>query len=82
VRTTLTIDDDVLAAAKEIAHAERRATGAVLSDLARGQLLARNSGGNTGLALQPGPLGFPVLPSRGGIVTNQDVAKLRDELGI
>lgn len=35
MRTTLDIDDAVLAAAKEIAHARGETTGTVISDLAR-----------------------------------------------
>ena len=35
MRTTLDIDDDILQAAKEIAAAEGRTAGKVLSDLAR-----------------------------------------------
>ncbi len=35
MRTTLEIDDDVVAAARELAAAERRSLGAVISDLAR-----------------------------------------------
>jgi len=35
VRTTLNIDDDVVTAARELAEAERRSLGSVLSDLAR-----------------------------------------------
>lgn len=35
MRTTLDIDDDVLAAAKAIAKAQRKTTGAVVSALAR-----------------------------------------------
>ncbi len=35
MRTTLEIDDDVLAAAKELAQIQGRTAGAVLSDLAR-----------------------------------------------
>jgi hypothetical protein len=35
MRTTLEIDDDILQAAKEIASAEGRTAGKVLSDLAR-----------------------------------------------
>jgi hypothetical protein len=35
MRTTLAIDDDVLIAAKAIAHQERRTVGDVVSDLAR-----------------------------------------------
>lgn len=35
MRTTLEIDDDVIAAARELAAAERRSLGAVVSELAR-----------------------------------------------
>jgi hypothetical protein len=35
MRTTLNLDDDVLEAARAIAHVERRSVGMVLSDLAR-----------------------------------------------
>jgi hypothetical protein len=35
VRTTLEIDDDVVAAARELAASERRSLGSVISDLAR-----------------------------------------------
>jgi len=35
VRTTLELDDDVVAAARELAVGERRSLGAVISELAR-----------------------------------------------
>jgi hypothetical protein len=35
VRTTLDLDDDVIAAARELAAAERRSLGSVVSELAR-----------------------------------------------
>lgn len=35
MRTTLEIDDDVVAAARELAGAERRSIGSVISELAR-----------------------------------------------
>lgn len=35
MRTTLDIDDDVVAAARELASAERRSLGSVISELAR-----------------------------------------------
>jgi hypothetical protein len=35
MRTTLEIDDDVLALAQDLAHAQRQSVGHVISDLAR-----------------------------------------------
>lgn len=35
MRTTLSIDDDVVSAARELADAQNRSLGAVISDLAR-----------------------------------------------
>lgn len=59
MRTTLSIDDDVLAAAKEIARTDRKSLGRVISALARA-------------ALRPTPSrhrlrnGVPLLPARPG----------------
>jgi hypothetical protein len=71
MRTTLDIDDDILAAAKEIAVARRRTAGQVISDLAR-QALTR------ALSEKPPSYrnGFPVLPRRRGIVTPELVERL------
>lgn len=41
MRTTLDIDDGVLAAARAIAEAEQRSLGSVISDLARRSLVPR-----------------------------------------
>jgi hypothetical protein len=43
VRTTLTIDDDVLAAAKTLAERQRSSVGEILSNLARHALLDQNA---------------------------------------
>lgn len=73
MRTTLEIDDDVLAAAKERAAGEKSTTGKVISNLAR-QALTRPAAG---------PLikrnGFLVMPSRGGVVTSALVRRLEQE---
>jgi len=47
MRTTLVIDDDVLAAAGELAAAEQKSVGAVLSALARKALLPAESATNS-----------------------------------
>jgi adenine/guanine phosphoribosyltransferase-like PRPP-binding protein len=76
MRTTLAIDDDVLAAAKALAERERRTLGEVISGLAR-QGLGRAP---TGRAASRN--GVPLLPVRkpGKAVTLELVNQLRDEL--
>lgn len=75
MRTTLAIDDDVLAAAKHLAAREQKSVGEVISALARLGL--------AGGASQPQRIrnGIPLLPSRqtGVPVTLELVNQLRDE---
>jgi hypothetical protein len=75
MRTTLTIDDDVLAAARHRAEREKRSVGDVISALAR-QGLAKATR-NT----RPVRNGVPLLPTHGGgvPVTLELVNQLRDE---
>jgi hypothetical protein len=74
MRTTLAIDDDVLAAAKAIAHQKNSTAGAVISELARSALRPPT--------VQTERNGVPLLPIRsvGAIVTLEIVNALRDEL--
>jgi hypothetical protein len=73
MRTTLDIDDDVLAAAKELAAGQKTTAGKVLSDLARKALT------------EPSRLkaihrhGFAILPKRGGVVTPELVDRLAED---
>jgi hypothetical protein len=73
MRTTLAIDDDVLAAAKAMAEQQRRSVGDVISELARRQLN------------RPQPAkernGIPLLTPKAGSppITLELVNKLRDE---
>ena len=57
MRTTLTIDDDVLAAAKQFADARGLTLGEALSQLARATLTERQRHGGTrnGIVLLPAP---------------------------
>jgi hypothetical protein len=73
MRTTLTIDDDVLAAAKAIAEREKRPVGEIVSDLARRSL--------RGPAPAKSRNGIPLLPPKPGgkTVTLEIVNRLRDE---
>ncbi len=81
MRTTLDIDDDVLAAAKELAKAQNSTAGEVISDLVRKALTQGAAAG--GAAAPHGLLykdGWYVLPSRGGVVTNELIDKIQEEL--
>jgi hypothetical protein len=74
MRTTLTIDDDVLAAAREIAAQKRQSVGEVVSDLARRSLQSSEAPSERS--------GIPLLPvcNKETRVTLDLVNKLRDEL--
>ena len=75
MRTTLAIDDDVLAAAKEMATTEWKSVGEVISSLARNALRPAQ-------ARQKTRNGVPLLPVRPGAprVTSELVRKLQEEL--
>ena len=75
MRTTLAIDDDVLAAARHLAERDRKSVGEVISALARHGL-----GGGT-RNRHPIRNGVPLLPTRKGAirVTLELVNQLRDE---
>ena len=79
MRTTLDLDDDVLASAKEIARRENKTAGQVLSDLAR-RALTQGAGPATAAQREPAAVhGFRPFASRGAVVTNALIEKLRDE---
>ncbi|MDR0592760.1 MAG: hypothetical protein LBG60_05790 [Bifidobacteriaceae bacterium] len=81
MRTTLSIDDDVLAAARDIARAEGSAIGSVLSRLAR-RALAGNAADGAPTSPDDEFFGFRPLPRRGVIVTNDLVNAIREEEGV
>ncbi|MCL2424391.1 MAG: antitoxin [Micrococcales bacterium] len=77
MRTTLTIDGDVLAAARDLSRAQGVSIGQVISDLARRGLT------------QPAPselkdefFGFCPLPRRGVVVTDELIDTIREEEGV
>lgn len=80
MRTTLSIDDDVLAAARERARATGTSVGRVLSDLARRGLVGEPGAPRT--TSSSDLPGFVPLPSRGGVVSNELIDRLRDEEGV
>jgi len=85
--TTLDIDDDVLAAAKETARVQRKTAGQVLSDLARKALTSpdRQGGGSAeeqALFDAEDEL-FPSFPHSGGApVTSEMIRMIQDEIDI
>lgn len=77
MRTTLSIDDDVLFAAKERARRENRSVGEILSELARQSLT--NQGRRPADAGADAFHGFEPLPHRGPAVSNELIDRLREE---
>ncbi|MGH2883918.1 MAG: antitoxin [Solirubrobacteraceae bacterium] len=61
MRTTLDIADDVVAAAKELAAAERRSLGSVISELARRGLTPARVEAEAGLPVIRVPAGTPAI---------------------
>jgi hypothetical protein len=82
MRTTLDIDDDVLAAAKELARREGTTTGRLVSELLRQAMTRVPPGASHGIAEPPARYGFQPFASRGQIVTEALVERLREEEGL
>lgn len=76
MRTTLSIDDDVLLAVKERAVREKRTAGEVLSDLARQALTGPVTASRDTAEARHG---FRPLPHRGRPVTNSVIDELLEE---
>jgi L-amino acid N-acyltransferase YncA len=75
MRTTLDIDDDILQAAKELARAENKTAGQVLSELARKALTQASASGfgeqtQAGYAMKDG---WYQLPNRKGVVVTKEM---------
>jgi hypothetical protein len=71
-RTTLSLDDDVLAAARALAVIQRRTVGEVVSELARGSLTEagpRRSVRN----------GVPLWPRRSGLIVTSEMVRRLNE---
>ncbi len=79
MRTTLDIDDDVLAAARELARRQGASAGQMVSRLLRAAL---NGSAAPGLpaAESPTVAGFRPFPAAAGqVVSNDQIDQLRDE---
>lgn len=80
MRTTLDIDEDVLAAAKDLARRQNRTAGEVISELAR---TALTGGGSRDRVREPaGAYGFRPFPAGGKVVTDEVIDDLRDREGV
>lgn len=79
MRTTLDIDDDLMAAAKELARRERTSAGKVVSDLMRRGLEAPA----THVVADDSSTycGFQPFSGPGKVVSNDDIDRLREEFG-
>jgi hypothetical protein len=82
MRTTLDIEEDVLAAAKELARRQRVSAGQVISRLVREALLGRDGGVPAPEREGPGVGGFRPFPASGSVITDEQVNALRDAEGL
>ncbi len=80
MRTTLDIDDDVLLAIKEIAKREAKSAGAIASALLR-KAISGSPDKEEGVKKPQARYGFRPFARRGGIVTNEVIDQLREEVG-
>lgn len=85
MRTTLDIDDDILAAAKDLAKVEGKTMGQVISDLARKGLTTPRgfAEAQTGYIVDDWPT-FPRQggPEAAGVVTTELIRQIEDELDL
>jgi len=79
MRTTLDIDDDLLAAAKELARREGTTAGQVVSRLLRRSLTGGSAPATAAKTRQKPVAGFVPFPPKPGVMTTNDqVNALRD----
>ncbi len=78
MRTTIEIDDDVLAAAKEMASRQRVSAGTVISRLLRQAMAGTIDGGQSSSISGRSVAGFRPFPSQGVLITNAEIESLRD----
>lgn len=77
MRTTISIDDDVLFAVQDRARREKRTAGQVLSDLARQALTGQDRQTEEDRGTERH--GFQPLPHRGAAISNALIDRLREE---
>ena len=80
MRTTIDIEDDILAAVKEMARREKVSAGRILSRLAREALTRCASPEQPESGSKDRSVGgFRPFSSRGEVVTNEKIDRLRDQ---
>ena len=80
MRTTIDIEDDVLAAAKELARLQNVSAGQIVSKLLRTALAG---GGQPKQQIENRQIGgFRPFSAHGALVSNEQVDELRDQEGI
>ena len=82
MRTTIDIEDDVLAAAKEMASQQRVSAGTVISRLLRQAMSGASGSGQTPAEVQRSVAGFQPFPAQGVLITNAQIDALRDADGV
>ncbi|MFM7235626.1 MAG: hypothetical protein ACKOYK_02465 [Cyanobium sp.] len=83
MRTTLDIEDDVLAAARELARRQGTTAGQMVSRLLRAALSGAPSAGQAPAEAPITVAGFRPFQARAGaVVTNEQIDQLRDEAGL
>ena len=83
MRTTLDIEDDVLAAAKELARRHGTSAGEMVSQLLRAALTGGAAARTTEASPSPGVAGFrPFAANARQLVTNEQIDEIRDQTGM
>ena len=82
MRTTIDIEDDVLAAAKEMASQQRVSAGTVISRLLRQAMSGASDSMQTPAIGQRSVAGFQPFPAQGVLITNAQIDALRDADGV
>lgn len=81
MRTTLDIDDDILAVIKETAHSQCVSAGRLVSRLLREAMTGQSSLTQTP-QMQKSVAGFQPFASQGVIISNAQIDALRDTEGV
>jgi len=81
MRTTLDIEDDILAATKEMARNQCVSVGRVISRMLRDAMTGQGGLTQTSLA-QKTVAGFQPFESQGVIISNAQIDALRDTEGV